>query len=153
MKFPWVSRKTHNEVVKVVQKQAKTIIDLRTKGAILAKQFLKMLPQMPEDAPPWSQANVLALKAFFATPTGATLLKRARAMEYNRSVNACSDVFHTQHSAGVAKGITDTLNWIESLASPDMLERLSRPSGDQEGKPDTSDSDHEDAALLERLSP
>lgn len=107
----------------------------------------------PANVVGWQADNVLELRAFLKTPTGQLLMQRARAMEYNRSIANANDVMHTQHSAGVTVGINGTLNWIESLASDQVLQNLSGPTADQVGKTDTASGDHDDAALVEKFSP
>lgn len=57
-----------------------------------------------------------ALRTFLAGPTGATLLRRGRAVHYDTAARACADLFHTQHSAGVAVGFGQCLDWLEKLS-------------------------------------
>lgn len=104
-------------------------------------------------AVPWTVEDVLELRKFLLHPTGLKLLERGRAMQFDRAVANSRDVFHTQHSAGVTVGISDTLNWIESLASDQLYQNLSRPSGDQDGNPNTASGEQDDAALVEKFSP
>ena len=75
-------------------------------------------------------------------------------MEYNIGITSCRDVFHTQHSAGVATGVSDAIHWLESLASEEMRQKLSEPTPAEVGNPHkTTDSEHDDAGLVEKYSP
>lgn len=124
----------------------------RKKPAPLLKAALPPLSKPPL-ALPWTPDDILELRKFLQSPTGAKLMERARAMEYDRAVANSRDTFHTQHSAGVTVGIADTLMWLESLASDALYQNLSRPSGAQDGNPNTASGDQDDAALVERFSP
>jgi hypothetical protein len=104
----------------------------------------------PTIPPDWTTADVSALRGFFNTATGGKLLQRGRAMEYSMAVTACGDSMHTVHSAARAAGISDTLNWLESLASDKMLSRL---TGAQVRNLNPATSDQDDAELAERYSP
>ena len=108
---------------------------------------------LPKPAQPWLLSDVIALRAFINSPTGANLISRGRAMEYTCAVRNARDTFHTQHSAGVTVGIGDTLNWIESLASDETLSKLSLPTDDQPENQNTASGEHDDAALVEKYSP
>lgn len=108
----------------------------------------------PESALAWTVADVLNLRKFLQSDTGAKLLQRARAMEYNIAVNACRDAVHTAHSAGMAAGVSDTVQWLQSLAGEEMRQKLSEPTPVEVGKPHhTADSEHDDAGLVARYSP
>ena len=76
------------------------------------------LPAAPH-APDWTRQNATDLSQFLKGETGQVFLARARAMEYNVSVQCVKDA-----SAGNLKVPTfsDAINWLESL---------SRAGGDQ----------------------
>ncbi len=117
---------------------------------------VKAAPKLaaPPLSAPWMVDDVLNLAKFLETPTGIKLRQRARAMEYSTAVSSCRDAFHTAHSAGIATGVSDTINWLESLASDEMRQKLSVPTPDDVGNPhNTADSEHDDAGLVEKYSP
>jgi hypothetical protein len=73
--------------------------------------------------------------------------ERMRAITSQVAVNACKDVFHTSHSAGVAQGWSEAQAWLESLSrSSRVIEDLA-PDGA------TDNPLGGDPALVERLSP
>jgi len=76
------------------------------------------LPAAPL-APEWTRVNATELQRFLRTETGAILMQRARAMEYNVAVQCVKDA-----SAGRLQVPTfsDAINWLQSL---------SRSGGDQ----------------------
>ncbi len=112
---------------------------------------LKMF-SMPvlEPIPDWNIEDVNAYRMFLATPTGTKLSDRSKVMVSSSSVRLCGDVVNTAHSAGSASGMNEFLKWQRSLASKQMLEKLSQPTGAQVDN--TSNSDGQ-AALLARFSP
>lgn len=120
--------------------------------AKVPKASLPPLPKLPLVIP-WTQDDVLELRKFLKHPTGLKLIERAMAMQFDRAVANSRDTFHTQHSAGVTVGISDTIAWIESLASDQLYQNLSGPTADQVGKTDTASGEQDDAALVERFSP
>jgi hypothetical protein len=67
------------------------------------------------------------MAAFLASPTGRLLMARGRAIQFATAVSACRDVFHTQHSAGNAKGFGDALDWLASLSRCSRAPEPSRP--------------------------
>jgi hypothetical protein len=96
-----------------------------------AQEQLNGLRTLPL-APVWTSADNLNLRKFLDSESGVKLMQRALGMEYQHAARACADPMHTTHSAGRAAGFIDFRKWLESLASPDMLQKLSRSSGDQE---------------------
>lgn len=52
-------------------------------------------------------------------------------MEYNRAIQNARDAVNASHSSGVTVGISDTLNWIESLASNECFQQISGTTADQ----------------------
>ena len=92
---------------------------------------------------------MVGLNGFLASPAGLTLMARGRAIQFHNATQACKDVFHTQHSAGAAKGFGECLDWIESLSRACRVEQESGP--DNEGQTDTLSPG--EAALRESLSP
>lgn len=87
---------------------------------------------VPPSVPmPWTTANCLALRKFLQSPDGQIFFQRARAMEYNRAIQNARDAVNASHSSGVTVGISDTLNWIESLASNECFQQISGTTADQ----------------------
>ncbi len=101
----------------------------------------------PSPAPEWTAADVSTLRAFLQTPTGQSLLKRGHAQEFNTAISACQDPMHTVHSAARAAGFSDAIQWLESLASDQMLSRL---TGDQVKNTDAQEQN--DLSASERRS-
>lgn len=99
------------------------------------------LPACPS-APEWTAEHMMAMKFVLSQPMGQTMIARGRAIQFNLQTTACADVFHTQHSAGMAKGWGDCLNWLESL---------SRASREPEATTDKDESG--EASILEHYSP
>lgn len=134
------------------------VVDLEQANNELLEQILSLkqtvLERLPKTTLPqpngWTPDNCLALNKFLKSDTGHALMQRGRAMEFNRAIsNARAG---TEHAAGMTVGITETFNWIESLASDEMFKEISRPSGEQDGN-HTTDGEQDDAALVERYSP
>lgn len=100
--------------------------------------------------PDWLSSDILNLRRFLGTETGAKLMQRGRSLEYSNAISGAKDQFHTVHSAGRTAGFSDALNWIDSCASEEMFSRV---TGVQATKQNTSDSEQDDAALLEKFSP
>lgn len=118
---------------------------------IFKRKQVKREKSLPVDSFDWLASDCINLRKFLLSPTGKTLISRARRMEYNRAVENARDTFHSQHSAGVTVGIADTLNWIESLASDELFQKLSLPT-DAQPENNTASGDGE-AALVEKFSP
>lgn len=91
----------------------------------------------------------MALNAFLGSPAGRVLMARGRAIQFHNAAQACADVFHTQHSAGAAKGFGECLDWIESLSRACRVEQESGP--DTQGQTDTLSPG--EAALRDSMSP
>lgn len=89
------------------------------KPAVVQRSFA--LPPVTE----WGESEARVWRTFLESPTGKTLMLRARGLEYANAVRGAQDQFHTVHSAGRTAGITDALNWLESLASDQMISRSS----------------------------
>ena len=72
-------------------------------------------------APEWTAEDATHWKQFLQSPTGQSLLKRARAMEVGLCVNACAG----KHEPKMAGGVSICLNWMESLANTDAISSAS----------------------------
>lgn len=89
----------------------------------------------PEYAPDWLEQDRLAWCNFLQSDHGKTMIARARAVEWSLLRKASEDVFHTSHTAGVAKGYGDCLNWLESLS---RSSRAQDDSGSETEQTDTT---------------
>lgn len=96
----------------------------------------------------WTGQEAMMLKTFLTSPTGILLMQRARWVEATNAINGAADVFHTQHSAGRSQGFSDAVNWLESLASDQLINAISRPTGDSGGN-DTADAEQSGSVLAE----
>lgn len=115
-----------------------------------AEQTLPKLSAAPS-APDWLPENQAHWNHFIQSPTGRVLLTRGRAIEFHNATNACKDVFHTSHSAGVAHGFGEALNWLESLSRTSRVSEDSLQEGPTAQKAnDTSPTD--ESELRELLS-
>lgn len=95
---------------------------------------LPSLPAAPT-APDWNADDRAFWSQFLASKTGQTLLRRGRAIQCETQRTACADVFHTQHSAGAAKGFGECLDWLETLS---RTSRVTEDSGPESGQTDTN---------------
>lgn len=77
-------------------------------ATVISSPLLSVVP-----APPWSPEDARQLLTFLRSPTGQTMLMKARAMEASTCVAACAGKGNPSRAAG----ISDTLNWLESLAT------------------------------------
>lgn len=132
------------------------ISELRGDNAELEEK-IRNFPKPPEPkpisapiSPDWLSSDILSLRKFLNDESGRKLIQRGRAISFANAIAGSNDQFHTVHSAGRTAGFSEALNWIESCASDEMLSRV---TGAQATKQNTSDSEQDDAALLERFSP
>ncbi|HVX56968.1 MAG TPA: hypothetical protein VHA37_04500 [Candidatus Saccharimonadales bacterium] len=107
---------------------------------------LERLPAAPV-AVDWLPEDQAAWVTFLRTTTGQRLLARMRAIESQVAINACQDVFHTAHSAGMAKGWHEALTWLQSLSRSSRVHEDQAPDGAPDNPPGG------DPALVERYSP
>ena len=101
------------------------------------------IPAAPS-APDWLPEHQAAWLAFLRTNAGATVMARCRAISCQVASSACKDVFHTQHSAGIAAGWEECRTWLESLS------RASRAPDDANDIPGAA---QDEPSLSEILSP
>lgn len=99
----------------------------------------------------WNVDLLLSLRKFLTSDTGVVLMGKARGMEFNVAIQNAKQ--GTPFAAGVTTGISEAFNWIQSLASDEMFEKLSRPSGESDGNKNTAVEDIGDPDLVERYSP
>lgn len=92
------------------------------------------LASVPAVAPDWVEQSRLVWSNFLQSDHGKTLIARGRAVEWNLLRKASEDVFHTSHTAGIAKGYGDCLNWLESLS------RSSRAQDDSSSESEQTDT-------------
>lgn len=113
-------------------------------------------PAIPANpiAPDWTQPDVLALRNFLTkTETGVKLIQRGKALVSFTAVRACKDVMHTTHSAAQAGGMNEMINWLLSLASDEMHQKLSQPTGEQVEQQTSAQRPQSEAEFRELLSP
>ena len=84
--------------------------------------------------PDWTAENALHWKTFLLTPAGKALWERARAREVSLCIASCSGT----EDAKMSGGMTFTLNWLESLARPEII---SSAEDAKSAKTDTANSD------------
>jgi len=109
------------------------------------------LPRAPM-APDWTPECQGAWLNFLKTPAGAVLRERMRAVEAEVARNACVELFHTQHAAGVAKGFGDARAWLESLSRTSRVNDESHLS-EVTNVQDQDEPPRGEAAWREKLSP
>lgn len=109
------------------------------------------------NAPDWITDDRARWFQFLRSETGRKLIARARAVHYAAALRASEDLFHTQHSAGVAKGFGDAIKWFESLS---LVPRDSGTAGPVDAADDADvtgqNNDTQppgEAALRELMSP
>ncbi len=96
----------------------------------------------------------MRLREFIGGETGQKLFMRARALEAAQAIKACNEIFHTEKEAMRAAGFGDCLNWLERLASPQMI---SQSTGAQvepgsSGSHNSTDRQQTEAELVGKLS-
>lgn len=107
---------------------------------------------LPSVAPEWTTLDISNLRQFLLTPTGQSLIKRWDAACLDVAKRANKDTITTTHSAGHSVGFNEAMQWVLSLASQQMLEKLSAPEAvksENIQQPGT----YEDSDLLTRFSP
>jgi hypothetical protein len=77
------------------------------------------------DCPVWGSQDITNLNQFFGTPTGKKYQDKSLALIQTLAVVGCADVFHTQHSAGVAHGAGELFKCQKSWASNEMAKAIS----------------------------
>lgn len=97
---------------------AKRLRGLFTRGgaAVEAPAPPKPLIAAPGLAPDWLPEFQGAWQVFLREPAGQALMARMRSVSALVARKACADVFHTSHSAGVARGWDEATQWLESLS-------------------------------------
>lgn len=68
-------------------------------------------------APEWTPEDATRWKQFLQSPTGQSLLTRARAMEVGLCVNACAG----KHEPKMAGGVSFAFNWLERMADAETI--------------------------------
>ena len=90
---------------------------MRLVHKILARWFKRVPSNSPLIAAPvcpdWTSEDADQFAAFLRSPTGDTLIKRARALECANAIKACQQ---TPLAASRAAGFSDCVNWLTSLA-------------------------------------
>lgn len=155
----WADRAKHS--LETSERAVKLSRETCIANAELAKTNLDLLMKLQDQslpanpiAPEWTQPDVLALRKFLQnTETGAKLVARGKALVAFTAVRACKDVMHTTHSAAQAGGMNEMLNWLLSLASDEMHQKLSQPTGDQVEKQTSEERTQSESAFRELLSP
>lgn len=89
-------------------------------------------------APAWTPEDATRWKQFLQSPTGQSLLTRARAMEVGLCVNACAG----KHEPKMAGGVSFAFNWLERMADAETI-----TSASLEKDAPTEDSTSRDAVL------
>jgi hypothetical protein len=93
------------------------------------------------ECPPWTAEDAQRWKEFLANPTGQSLWRRARARETSLAISACRG---TEDPKTVG-GITFALNWLESLARPEIISSAedAKSATTEYGMPEDAVTSHE----------
>ena len=84
--------------------------------------------------PDWTVEHATQWRTFLLTPAGHDLLARARAREASLAITEASDL----DAPRICRGMTFTLNWLESLANAELISASAAANAEQS----EDDSEH-----------
>jgi hypothetical protein len=86
----------------------------------------KQLPPV-SGCPDWTVEHAKQWRTFLLTPAGHDLLARARAREASLAITEASDL----DAPRICRGMTFTLNWLESLANVELISASAAANAEQ----------------------
>ena len=99
----------------------------------LRKKLTSKLPPV-SGCPDWTVEHAKQWRTFLLTPAGHDLLARARAREASLAITEASDL----DAPRICRGMTFTLNWLESLANAELISASAAANAEQS----EDDSEH-----------
>lgn len=87
----------------------------------------------------WTLDDRLNFRKFLESTTGTALMNRMRHVESKTAVDACKDSLTTTHSAARASGISDSIEWLLSMARD--LPISGAPAAQDANHPTTAEQD------------